>query len=322
VILEVMLKTKKGKENSVIRDIKRHARRFPRVQNTTKYGEYGGRSECYVLVTYAVDHLLGDADVEKLKEKYAALKHVEDVTINQAIGPFKENISVKNCHFVFDVDSTLTTGRGTIQNKVRNIFRDMTEGSGHRVYLASGRKMDDLRQDMEDFGAESYGIAENGGILLGFGTDGFLLIGERAEPDKVLAYMKARCRKVKEDIRQGMRLTERIFLDTVTKPKFLEYVEKSKARVSVLASKGSYHVTKEGVDKGSALEKLKTRLRLGANDIVIGVGDSDLDVPLLQEADYGFVVGNGSKDAKAAGIDLGKNYADGVEAMYQKWFRM
>jgi len=275
-----------------------------------------------VLVTYAVEHLLGDADVEKLKEKYAALKHVEDVTVNQSIGPFRENISIKNCHFVFDVDSTLTTGRSTIQNKVRNIFHDMTEASGHRVYLASGRKMDDLRQDIEDLGAESYGIAENGGILLGFGTKGFLLIGERTEPDKVLTYMKTRCRKVKEDIRQGMRLTERIFLATITKQEFLKYVEKSKAKVNVLASKSSYHVAKERVDKGSALEKLKTKLRLGINDIVIGVGDSDLDVPLLKEADYGFVVGNGSKSAKAAGIDLGKNYADGVETMYRKWFRM
>jgi len=267
VVLEVLLKVKKRKEGTVIAHIRKHKRKFPKTQKVERYGEYGNGSKYYVLVTYDAECLLSDTDVKKLEAKYAALQYVERVTINQAVDAYLENISTKNCHFVLDVDSTLTTGRGTIQSKVRSTFHDMKE-DGHRVYLASGRDMDRLRHDIVDFGAESYGIAENGGILLGFGRDGFLPIGERGEPDRVLKYMKAKCGRVSEDIQQGMRLTERIFRATIGEQRFRAYVKKSKAKVSVFASKDSYHVAKEGVDKGFALEKLKSKLRLGPDDVV------------------------------------------------------
>ena len=125
--------------------------------------------------------------------------------------------------------------------------------------------------------------------------------------------MKTKCRKIKEDIRQGMRLTERIFLATINEEKFRKYVEKSKAKVDILAGKNSYHVTKKKIDKGFALEKLKAKIRFGKNDIIIGVGDSDLDIPLFKEADYSFIVGNGSKKAKKYAVNLKGNYVDGIK---------
>ena len=321
-VLEVVLEIKKGKGAVIIKEIEECKRKFLNFQKLERYAEHQNNTKHFVLVTYGVDHLLSHNDVEKLKTRYAKINNVQCVTINQATNEFRSNISTKNCHFVFDVDSTLTTGRGTIQNKVRNIFNKMKDDDSHRVYLASGRSMGQLRQDMTDFQTEDYGIAENGGILLSFGRDGYLLISDRVEPDKVLHYMKTNRIKIKEDIEQGFRLTERIFHADVPAKQFLEYVEKSGAKVTVLASKTSFHVTKEKIDKGFALEKLRTKLRLGYDDVIIGVGDSDLDISLLKESDYKFAVGNASRRTKSVAVNLRGDFADGIKEMYEQWFKL
>ncbi len=318
--MEVILKVKRGKATSVIAEIKKHSRKFTKIKHLKKYNDFERPSITYVVVTYSDDHLLSDKGANQLKKKYESLSNVTDITVNQAINAFKENISDKNCHFVFDVDSTLTKGRGTIQNKVRNIFAQMN-ASGHRVYLASGRNEAQLRQDMDNFNTERFGIAENGGIIIGMGSDGHLILGNRTEPDKVLQYMKKHCKKITEDVVQGIRITERIFDAVIKESKFLNYVKKSNANVEVLASKNSYHVVKKKINKGYALERLSTELRFGNDDVVIGVGDSDLDVPLFGESVYKFAVGNASPKAKKTAIFLSENYADGVQEMYQKWFK-
>lgn len=313
--LEIFLTVQNNKRNAVICNIKKKKRSFPRIQNIETYNSN------YIVVSYPSNYILDNVQKNRLKKRYELLPDVDSVALPNVINDLDENMSTKNFHFVFDVDSTLTTGRGTIQNMVRGIFRKMKE-SGHRIYLASGRSEPQLRQDMKDFNTECYGIAENGGILIGMGHDGHLLVGDRTEPDKVLLYMKQNCNTVKEDIDQGMRLTERIFTHTISTNRFLSYVRKSRARVDVLASKNAYHVTKKQINKGFALERLRTELRFGDNDKVVGVGDSDLDVPLFQESDYSFAVGNSSPNAKrAAKNHLGRNYADGVAEMYEKCFK-
>ena len=314
IVLEAILQVKKGKENAVIKKINENRRSFPKIRKVEKYNDN------HVIVFYPEDYFLSEDAINQLQKKFQCLDNIVQVSINQPNKDFKKNISTKHCHFIFDVDSTLTTGRGTIQHKVRDIFNDMKD-DGHRIYLASGRSMEQLRQDIMNFKTEQYGIAENGGILLGFGKDGYLVIGDRTNPDKISVYMKQKCKKIKEDIEQGMRLTEKIFKATVPEPTFLKYVKRSKIKVNVLASKNSYHVAQDKVNKGFALEKLKTKLRFGFSDLVIGIGDSGLDIPLLEESDYGFVVGNASQKAKGAGIVLGKSYADGVKEMYECWFK-
>ena len=312
--LEAMLQVKKGKENAVIKKINKNRQSFPKIRKVEKYNDN------HVIVSYLEDYFLNSEAINRLQKKFQRLDNIVKVSINQPNNGLKENISAKHCHFIFDVDSTLTTERGTIQHKIRDTFNGMND-DGHRIYLASGRSMEQLRQDIMDFKIEQYGIAENGGILLGFGVKEYLVIGDRTNHDKISVYMKQKCKKIKEDIKQGMRLTERIFQAAVSELIFLKYVERSKIKVNVLASKNSYHVAQDKVDRGFALEKLKTEIRLGSSDVVIGIGDSDLDIPLLEESDYGFVVGNASQKAKGAGIVLGKSYADGVKEMYECWFK-
>lgn len=312
--MELILEVKRSSQKAVIGAIKRK-RKIPKIRRIKPHSD---KSKHYIIVTYRPKHKLDD-DGEVRKE-FGKIKGVIKVRLNQPLNQLKENMDEKNCHFIFDVDSTLTSGHGTIQNEIRGIFNKLKE-NGHRIYLASGRNMDGLRKDIEEFGAESYGIAENGGIILGLGRGGYLVIGDRTEPDKVLKYMKKRCKSIKEDIRQGMRLTERIFLATIKEERFEKYVENSKARVNILAGKNSYHVTQKKVDKGFALERLKTELRFGTDDMVIGVGDSDLDIPLFKKADYAFVVGNGSSKAKKHATNLKGNYAAGIRELERDYLK-
>ena len=163
-------------------------------------------------------------------------------------------------------------------------------------------------------------IAENGGIMILALPSERIKLGDRSDPDEVLHYMKVNCRRVREDVSQPMQITERIFRKNVPESKFKEYVKMSKANVDVLSSKTSYHVTMRGVNKGSALEKLKAHLEFGEYDVAVGVGDSDLDVPMFEKSDWSFAVHNASRRAKkTATTVLEGSYGDGVAEIYDRW---
>lgn len=146
--------------------------------------------------------------------------------------------------------------------------------------------------------------------------------GDRTEPDKLLAYVRFRCKHLKEDIKHNFRITERIFTRTITPTKFKKYVQNSKAKVDFHASEKAYHVSKQHINKGSALKKLTYDLRFGSDDVVIAVGDSGLDVPMFKEAEISFAVANAPSEVqKQAHVTLQNKTFDGVMEMYNGWFR-
>ena len=155
--MEAILEVKKSKQRAVMEAIKQKKRKAPEIYQINSYSD---QSKYYVIVAYHSESKLDDT---KIKKELGTIDHVTKIKLNKPLGGLRKNVSNKNCHFVFDVDSTLTSGRGMIQNEIRNIFNELKEG-GHRIYLASGRNMDKLREDMREFGTERYGIAENGGI--------------------------------------------------------------------------------------------------------------------------------------------------------------
>lgn len=260
--------------------------------------------------------------VRKIEKKYKLLG-IKTVIVSpvKVIPESPINIQYKNLHCFFDIDSTLTKGNGVINKRIREIFEDMKNNNNMRIYFVSGRNIPQIRKDMTEFDTEPYSIAENGGVLIGVGRDGDLLFGDRKEPDAADIYLKSRCPNIKEDIGQGFRKTERIYLQTskVSRKKFDEYVTKSKAKVEVQASKNSYHVSKKAINKGSAVEKLTCELRFGRNDIVVAVGDADMDESMIKNAQIGFAVGNASPAAlKAADVQLTYEHDKGIKEMYDE----
>ena len=316
--LQIRLAARAGSLDKLVSAVVNNRRRFPNVREVVRCKALGS-AKSYAIVTYRSGYAPSEAGMAKITDAYMDLGCVAEAAV---IGTPDElvNTTFRNAlHFFFDIDSTLTEGNSLILNKVIRTLKKMTR-DGHRIYLVSGRYAERVRADIELVGAEPYGIAENGGIITLSLPSERIKLGDRSEPDKVLHYMKVNCRRVTEDIPQAMRITERIFRKDVPEPKFKEYVKKSRANVDVLSSKTSYHVTKRGVNKGSALEKMKAHLEFGEYDVVVGVGDSDLDVPMFEKSDWSFAVHNASRRAKkAATVVLEGSYGDGVAEIYDRW---
>jgi len=228
----------------------------------------------------------------------------------------EQSLRTNKCRFVFDVDSTLTHGDpGTIHPEVEDILQKINE-RGIRIYFATGRSMYDLNILVQSYPVEKYSICENGGMLLGFPPDNYFEFGKKAEPQKVLDYLQSKYR-VKEDMAQGERFTEVIFLQKdVTRKQIDEAIRAKSARVDVHASKNSYHISKHKVNKGTAMLEVAKRLHW-KKTMIIAVGDADMDIPMFEKAGYSFAVGNASPDArKAASKCLTGKYHEGVKQIY------
>ena len=268
--------------------------------------------------------------IEKTTKKLEDLPNVESVSagpIYKENAELKDNITKRTCHFFFDIDSTLTRySTGTINRQVKPLFRKMNED--HFLYLVSGRSHTKIMEDMKNLEyVEDYAIAENGGIILrGYAAGTEHRFGSREEPAKVWDFLIANNDDVKQDKSQGRRLTEIIVLpsDTLTDQDIENAIEQTGADVQVLASKTSFHISKKGVDKGTAIEELSSQLGLG-DELTIGVGDSQLDVPMFMATDEGFAPHNASDEiqnmTEKRPTIMSKDYFEGVIEMYEKYFK-
>ncbi len=226
-----------------------------------------------------------------------------------------EAFRTNKCGIFFDIDSTLTQGApGTIHPKIKKILQQIQD-RGIWIFFATGRSMPDVINLITNYPAESHAIAENGGLILGFGKNGYMEFGNRDEPDKVLNHLKTKYR-IPEDMRQGIRLTEVIFLQRDVSRKHLDSaIKHSNAKVDVHPSTNSYHISQTKINKGTAMLKLCELLHF--NRFIIAVGDADMDIPMFEKADYSFAVGNASPNAKnAANQVLDGEFEKGIEEIY------
>ena len=313
--LRVRLAAKSGKVGDIL-SLVGDRRRFPNVSGVA-HCKARGRSRSHVMVTYREGYAPTDSAIARIVGKYRDLGCASEIAVLDT--PGEPAVPAKGAlHLFIDIDSILAGRHSRImQDKVRIVLNKMI-GEGHRIYFVSGLHSEQVNVDIQRYGAMRIGIAENGGMTAG--PDGKSRLGDRAEPDKVLLHMKLNHRHIVEDVPQGMRVTERIFRRAVPEGVFKRYVKESGAEVDVLASKTSYHVAKRGVNKGSALDKLKTDLAFNEYDIAVAVGDSDLDVPMFRESDWSFAVHSATRLAKKnATVVLEGDYGDAIAEMYDTW---
>lgn len=231
-------------------------------------------------------------------------------------------------YIFFDIDSTLThEGVSTINSDIKSDFEDFKKHEC-KLYFCSGRSYQDINRLMKMYNLKPYGIAESGGIILGIGDpERGLKFGDRTEPDKVLAYLRHNGIKYSEDQNQVNRRTEVVIEKKSIKWSILKAaIKHSKAKVDCRISKAAYHITKKGVDKGTAIEYLKSE-ELELNKKIhktIGVGDSDLDIPMIQFCDEFYAVANCDEMVKKAiqKKNILKNKAPkAIEELYHRLFQ-
>lgn len=203
-------------------------------------------------------------------------------------------------HIFFDIDSTLThKGITSINRNVKSIFEKF-KAHNCNLYFCTGRAYQEVKRLTKRyrFGHE-YGIAENGGIILGMEDpeSGFKRT-DKTEPNKVRKHLHDNKIPYQEDSNQKNRKTEIVIdLKSITPGKLNTAIRGSKASVECHQSKKAYHITKNGINKGTAIEVLTSdELEVDSeSEKVIGVGDSELDVKMFDYCDEGYLVPGDNK---------------------------
>ena len=243
-----------------------------------------------------------------IKDVLKRMRGVETVTVIRGFiearnAKLKDAYATNNCRFILDIDSTITRGgAGTIHPSIPPILKKMQD-RGIWVYVATGRSLNDLINIIKQIPIQINSIAENGGIIFGFAEIGYVEWGNKDEPRKVLEYLQTHY-QIKEDMKQGERITEVIFLKTdVTEYLLNDAIKETKAKVSIHRSQNSYHISAKNIDKGSAVLELANRMKWG-NSYTIAVGDSELDVPMFDACDYSYAPKNSDEHAKSSCSEL------------------
>ncbi len=240
---------------------------------------------------------------KSIRDIIMGMRYVESITPIE-IPKHKNTKSTRlfatnNIRLILDVDSTITRRAGIIHHSIPPILKKIQD-KGIWIYIATGRSIESLSEIIrQNPTIQRNSIAENGGIILGFTHDGYLEWGNKEEPRKVLEYLQKHY-TIKEDMEQGERITEVIFLqDDVTEDQIKRAIKSTKAKVAVHKSQNSYHISAKDIDKGSAILKLADKMKWGTS-YKIAVGDSQLDVPMFKACEYSFAPKNSDEHAKAA----------------------
>lgn len=271
-----------------------------------------------IIVKINTQHARNTTSANQLVAKLSRMRYV--ISVSRLAPPNPSTTSGLFKHCFFDVDSTLTKGApGHISKEVRTIFQNMCD-QGVRIYFSTGRSMPEVMRLMQKYSTQEYAIAENGGLLIGFGQDGYTVMGSSDEPKKLFALLQPK--GAKEDTKQMGRITEVVVdKDSISRRQIDAVKTKNHVKVSILESKNSIHITQEGINKGSTMRELCNKLSLNLNyEEVISVGDSELDIPMFEESDRSYLLGNATdlakRNAPESTVRLEGEYVDGIRQVY------
>lgn len=221
-------------------------------------------------------------------------------------------------------DSTLThPGIKELDRGVKRIFEKLRQQKCS-VYFCTGRSDHEVRNLMQMYKTDDYGIAENGGIIIN-STLPACKFGDRAEPDKLITHMNGHHIPYNFDPDQQTRKTEYVIVkDSIGKNLLEKAIVESGAHVEIHESKNTYHISKTGVNKRTAVEYLTGQKELGLDreaHLIVAVGDSELDIPMFRHADCSYAVGNADSNVKnEATVCLSSNAPKAVAEIYDHLF--
>jgi hydroxymethylpyrimidine pyrophosphatase-like HAD family hydrolase len=136
----------------------------------------------------------------------------------------------------------------------------------------------------------AYAVVSGGGVILKDGE-----IDRKWE-----LYRKNAVDSVRDEVERLLRLLQDdprvsrveiidssfIFAKSLVAPRVVDGMKLSAVSCGVLSRNEKVYILPPGIDKGSALAEVRRRLSAAC---VVAAGDSDLDVPLLNQADYALV---------------------------------
>lgn len=196
-----------------------------------------------------------------------------------------------------DIDGTLTVGRTSAVHlgAVGELRR--LAAAGHNVIPVTGRSSVEghLLAVFGGFGAAAVG--ENGSCIT-LGPSEHILLGDMGACRDALAALGQEIAGVAEKP-VFPRMAEVVLERTFDVERGREVLARSGLPVSLSDSGYAYHLNSGGVDKGSGLGELLSRMGVSSRE-VIAIGDSETDVPLFGAAETSVALGNAPPHVRAA----------------------
>ena len=216
-----------------------------------------------------------------------------------------------------DVDGTLTSKAHGISTGAIQAIRDL-EARGIPVILASARPYPILNILREYLGTSGAIVCENGGHV-DYGGESRLL-GDNEECREVYLRLKeAHGDRVREAWTNRYNMVDLAIERTLEKEKVFSVISKF-PRLRLIDSGFYYHILARDVDKGKGLRAAAEMMGIETSEIV-AIGDSEVDIELLQQAGYGVAVGDASDLLKET-ADLvtekenGEGFREAVERLF------
>ncbi len=244
-----------------------------------------------------------------------------DIIINKKTSLNKTS---KILNLFFDIDSTITHGDiKTLDSNVSEIFTKL-HNKDCRIFFCTGRDRKEVNDLNTLYNMDSHGIAEAGGVIIGAIDLPSEHFGNNTNPSKFINYLKEKKIPHKVDPKQRIRETEMVLLKSFTEEKVLRNtIRDSNIDVECNTTKNTYHITKKGITKGTAIRYLSSPSQLNLNrlyHIRIGVGDSDLDIPMFKECDESFAILDCSTNVRKVATVLNSNPPEFLNELYCKLF--
>ena len=216
-----------------------------------------------------------------------------------------------------DVDGTLTSKAHGISTGAIQAIRDL-EARGIPVILASARPYPILNILREYLGTSGAIVCENGGHV-DYGGESRLL-GDNEECREVYRRLKeAHGDRVQEAWTNRYNMVDLAIERTLDRVEVLTVLSEF-PKLRFIDSGFFYHILGRDVDKGKGLRAAAEMMGAQTSEIV-AIGDSEVDIELLQEAGYGVAVGDAS-DVLREIADLvtkgenGEGFREAVERLF------
>ncbi len=216
-----------------------------------------------------------------------------------------------------DVDGTLTSKAHGISTGAIQAIRDL-EARGIPVILASARPypiLNILREYLMTSGAI---VCENGGHVDYDGES--RLLGDNEECSEVYHRLKeAYGDRVQEAWTNRYNFVDLAIERTLDREEVLTVLSEF-PRLRLIDSGFYYHILARDVDKGKGLRVAAAMMGVEPS-VIVAIGDSEVDMELLQEAGYGVAVGDASDELKEI-ADLvtkrenGEGFREAVETLF------
>lgn len=218
---------------------------------------------------------------------------------------------------VTDVDGTLTSKAEGINIHALQSIRDLEE-RGVPVILASARPFPVLNILREYVGTSGPVICENGGHV-DYRGESLMLGDNRFASDVLERLSEAHGDDVEEAWTNAYNLVNLALVRSIPREAILAMLEGFPS-LRLIDSGFFYHILPRSVDKGRGLKAASKMMGIDASEFV-AVGDSEVDIELLQEAGLGVAVGDASDELKRI-ADLvtvkanGEGFCEAVEKLF------